>query len=375
MGACLQGTSGPLEVFSAFGSKTLGPQNVLRPLQGQIRFEFKLITSLTTNRNAPHRMEEQFDISVIVTTYNRHSLLCEALKNLLAQEADDLRYEVITVDNNSTDKTRLTIESLIEQGHSKLRYVFEPRQGISHGRNAGVARARAPIIAFTDDDVRVAKDWLANIKKTLDEHSEVDFVGGKILPDWPHPPPSWLTRDHWWPLALLDRGDDVFYVNAANPLALPTANAAFRRDVFSRVGLFSPEFSGREDHELLLRLWREGRQGLYQPAIIVTADVQPTRMTKSYHHRWNYTTGRFNSMMRLNEIMGRDGSLLDKQPNFRTIFGVPKFMYRQLITEGLSWCQTLSQESKHLQHENKMYYLVGYIAKRLEQNLITRERT
>jgi glycosyltransferase involved in cell wall biosynthesis len=293
--------------------------------------------------------------------------MTEALKNLLNLEAGGPRYEVITVDNNSTDETRQTIESFIQRGHANLRYVFEPRQGISHGRNAGVAHARAPIIAFTDDDVLVTPNWLSNIKRALDEHSEVDFVGGKILPRWPHEPPSWLTRNHWWPLALLDAGDDPFYVNGANPLVLPTANAAFRKEVFSRVGLFSTAFSGREDHELTLRLWREGRQGLYQPAIIVTADVQPARMTKSYHHRWNYRTGKTNSMMRLNEIMGADGSLMDKPTIGRTILGVPLYIYRQLMSEGLHWCRTFSRESERLQHENQIYYLIGYITKRLEQ--------
>jgi glycosyltransferase involved in cell wall biosynthesis len=312
-------------------------------------------------------MSEGLDISVVMTTHNRCSLLPEALKSLLVQEADGLQYEVIIVDNNSTDQTRQVIESFVKSGHSNLRYVFEPQQGISYGRNAGIANARAPIIAFTDDDVRVAPNWLGNIKKAFDDHSEVDFVGGKILPHWPHEPPSWLTRDHWWPLALLDSGDDAFYVNAGNPMVLPTANASFRRDVFSRFGLFSPEFSSREDHELILRLWREGRQGLYQPAIIVTADVQPARMTKSYHLRWNYRTGRFNSMMRLNEIMGPDGRLLEKQTNAPTIFGVPTYIYRQLMSEGLDWFKTLFQESKRLQHENRICYLIGYITKRLEQ--------
>ena len=312
-------------------------------------------------------MNEELDISVVITTYNRCGLLAEALKSVLNQEAGGPRYEVITVDNNSTDQTRQTIESLIEQGHSNLRYVFEPRQGISHGRNAGVAHARTPIIAFTDDDVRVATDWLGNIKRTFEEHPEVDFVGGKILPHWPHRPPSWLTRDHWWPLALLDGGDEAFYVNAANPMVLPTANAAFRRDVFSRFGLFATAFSGREDHELMLRLWRAGRQGLYHPAIVVTADVQPDRMTKSYHHRWNYRTGKFNSMMRLNEIMASDGQLLEKPTHGRTILGVPAYIYRQLLQQGLHWCRTLFHESKRLQHENQICNLIGYMTKRLEQ--------
>jgi len=313
-------------------------------------------------------MNEEVDISVVVTTHNRCSLLAEALKSLLNQEAGGPGYEVITVDNNSTDETRQTIQSFIDRGHSNLRYVFEPRQGISYGRNAGIAQANAPIIAFTDDDVRVAPNWVSNIKRAFDEHAEVDFVGGKILPQWPQEPPSWLTRDHWWPLALLDGGESAFYVNAANPMVLPTANASFRKSVFSRVGVFLPEFSGREDHELILRLWLTGRQGLYQPTIVVTADVQPVRMTKSYHHRWNYLTGKYNSMMRLDDMMGPDGGLKEKPMTGPTIFGVPAYFYRQLISEGLYWCKAISQESKRLQHENQICYLIGYITKRIEQN-------
>jgi glycosyltransferase involved in cell wall biosynthesis len=303
-----------------------------------------------------------------MTTYNRCSLLAEALNHVLNQEASGSRYEIIIVDNNSTDETRQLIQAFIARGHENLHYVFEPQQGISHGRNAGIAHAQAPIIAFTDDDVRVAPNWVTNIKRAFDEHSEVDFVGGKILPHWPHEPPSWLTHDHWWPLALLDKGDTAFYVNAANPMVLPTANASFRKDVFSRVGLFSPEFSSREDHELILRLWREGRQGLYQPAITVTADVQANRMTKSYHHRWNYRTGRYNSMMRLNELMGPNGRLRERPTDGPTILGVPTYIFRQLMLEGRYRCKAISEESKRLQHENQICYLTGYITKRIEQN-------
>jgi glycosyltransferase involved in cell wall biosynthesis len=318
-------------------------------------------------------MNKGIDISVVMTTFNRCTLLRQALKNLLNQDSRP-HYEVIIVDNNSTDQTRQTIESFIQRGYSHLRYIFEPRQGISCGRNTGVTHARAPIIAFTDDDVRVATNWLVKIKTTFDEHPEVDFVGGKILPSWPHEPPSWLSEDHWWPLALLDAGNDSFYVTATNPMVLPTANAAFRREAFCRVGLFSTAFSVSEDHELILRLWREGRQGLYEPTIIVTADVQAARMVKSYHRRWNYRTGKFNSMMRLNEITASDGRLMEKPTNGPTIFGVPTYIFRQLMYEGFCWFRTLFQESKRLQHENQICYLTGYITKRLEDRRKSRSQ-
>lgn len=313
-------------------------------------------------------MNAHFDISAVITTYNRSEMLAAALESLLCQKTGGVPYEVIVVDNNSTDNTRATIESFIAKGHDNLRYVFEPKQGIAHGRNAGIAAAQGGIIAFTDDDVVVTDNWIATIKQAFAENPKVDYIGGKILPRWVEPPPQWLTVDHWWPLALLDRGDERFYVNASHPLCLPTANASFRRELFSRIGLFSPEFSGREDHELFVRLWHAGGEGLYEPNLVVMATVQPERLLKSYHHRWSATTGKFNSLMRLDEFIAPDGSLIRERSKGVKLFGVPGYMYREFLTESLGWLrQSVSgDDSKKLRHENRLCYLVGYISKRYQ---------
>src|SRR5215216_2688114 len=129
-------------------------------------------------------MVGQFDISVIISTYNRCDMLSSAIEKLLAQERERVAYEIIIVDNNSTDRTREVVESFIARGHSNLRYVFEPRQGVSHARNRGIAHAAAPIIAFADDDVVVSLDWVATIKRAFDEHTSVDCIGGRVLPEW-----------------------------------------------------------------------------------------------------------------------------------------------------------------------------------------------
>jgi glycosyltransferase involved in cell wall biosynthesis len=313
--------------------------------------------------------DESPDISVVITTYNRADLLSATLQGLFAQEAAGVRYEIVVVDNNSTDNTRDVVQSFCARGGPVLRYVFEPRQGVSQGRNAGVAAARANIIAFTDDDVVPTPGWVAQIKRAFDEHKHINFLGGKILPEWQSPPPRWLTKDHWWPLALLDRGDEPFYVNAANPLCLPTANAAFRAEVLSRIGPFAEEFSTREDHELLIRLCQAGYQGLYEPNLVVLAKVQPERMRKSYHRQWNKVTGKFNSLMRLAEISAPDGSIKPEASNTLRLFGVPACMYREFITESVGWLKQSirGNESTKLQCENRLYYLCGYISKRYEQ--------
>jgi glycosyltransferase involved in cell wall biosynthesis len=243
---------------------------------------------------------------------------------------------------------------------------------VAHARNAGIAVALAPIIAFTDDDVRVAPTWIAEIRRAFKEHPEVDCVGGRILPRWPREPAGWLTREHWvGPLALQDYGPSPFHGSAERPLFLATANAAFRRSVFDRIGGFDPAFSADGDHsdtEILVRLYRSHLQALYAPSILVTAEVQPDRLLKRYHRRWFYRAGRTHALMRFLESFGRDGRLDETRVATETLFGTPAFVYRAALTEGARWLGAVvrRQESAALSHENRLRYLAGYIGRRYE---------
>src|SRR5947207_460492 len=104
------------------------------------------------------------DVSLVLSTYNRAERLQPALDALLAQTGS-VDYEILVVDNNSTDATASVVRAVAEQAHGRIRYVFEERQGLSHARNRGIRLARAPVIAFTDDDVRLAPDWV--LRQTL----------------------------------------------------------------------------------------------------------------------------------------------------------------------------------------------------------------
>ena len=106
------------------------------------------------------------DVSVVLSTYNRAERLQPALDALLAQMGS-VDYEILLVDNNSTDATASVVRAVAEQAHGRIRYVFEERQGLSHARNRGIRLARAPIIAFSDDDVRVAPDWVLQISRAF----------------------------------------------------------------------------------------------------------------------------------------------------------------------------------------------------------------
>lgn len=303
--------------------------------------------------------EQELDVSVVVCTFNRGAMLRPALESLARQTADGTRFEVLLVDNNSTDDTRAIIEEFIS-GRDNWFYLRETRQGLSHARNTGVAHARAPIVAFTDDDVRVASDWIARIKQSLDEHPEVDFVGGKVYPRWDVTPPTWLTRVHWIPLAVVDHGDVPFYVDAAKPWCMVGANLSVRKQVLLDAGGFSAAFQrvkdvvgSTEDHEFQRRLWKAGRRGLYAPDVIVEAEVQRDRLSKSYHRRWHTGHGRFCAMMGTERIT-------DDMPE---LFGVPACFLRDILTHAVSWSRNIcnGHEDLALVHESKIRFLISYL--------------
>jgi glycosyltransferase involved in cell wall biosynthesis len=329
-------------------------------------------------------MSARYDVSVIISTYNRCKLLPKALESVLTQEADGIGYEVLVVDNNSTDDTRSVVESYIQRGPAPLRYVFEGRQGVSYARNAGIALAQAPIIAFFDDDVYVSRDWIATLKRALDEHPEVDFVGGKVLPRWPVQPPRWLTRENWSPLALIDYGEEPFYVNLERQACLVSANLAVRRSLFDAIGLFAPDLQrvkdsigSMEDHELLIRVWRAGRQGLYVPQLLVSTDVPLDRMTKAYHRRWHSGHGRFSAMLRIRETADPHGRFMDEVADAVRLYGVPGFLYREALTDGWRWLQAKMLRQQHLafMYETNVRFLLSYIRARYEQEKVERHRS
>ena len=129
-------------------------------------------------------------VSVVLCTYNRSHLLAQAISALLRQTDETPPYEVIVVDNNSVDATRDVVGQFLASG--AVRYEFEPSQGLSAARNHGVSVARADLIAFTDDDVRVGPTWVQSIVQAFNDNPDADMVGGKVEPVWEEAPPPWL---------------------------------------------------------------------------------------------------------------------------------------------------------------------------------------
>jgi glycosyltransferase involved in cell wall biosynthesis len=310
--------------------------------------------------------------SVVVTTYNRAATLRGAVESLLALSPESPPYELIVVDNNSTDDTRRVVEALVPQSGGRLRYVFEPRQGASHGRNAGAAAARGAVLAFTDDDVRASPGWLVAIDRVFAERPEIAYTGGVIRPIWPAQPPAWLIDWFWSPLALIDYGDSAFEVRRIPFRCFVTANMAVRKAAFDAVGGFDPRYqhapgavTASEDHELQIRLLDAGYRGWYEPSIVMHAEVQPNRLTKAYHRKWAFDHGR--AVVR----MTPPGTLFDGNSGFepepahaRHLFGAPLFLYKEPVVMMRLYLRAVARlrTSDRLWAEFKFLECAGMIA-------------
>lgn len=303
------------------------------------------------------------DISVIVSTCNRGEALAETLRSLLEQDHRGVGYEVLVVDNNSTDETREVIHAFVTRAAGRLRYLFEPTQGVSYGRNTGIRAARAPLLAFTDDDVVVAPDWIRVIHDRFEQNPHVHYVTGKMLPLYDGAPPEWMTSATSGPCVLRDRGDRPLYSEPGCFFpGWATANIGFRRAVFERVGLFSGDFPRGQDLELIVRVWRARLPGMYAPDLCVTHRVSRERLTKAYHRAWHTREGDIRARVRFREIFDRDDRVIEGEPGIASVLGVPRFLIREALSTAGQWASELLRRdgARAFAHECQLRQTVAY---------------
>jgi glycosyltransferase involved in cell wall biosynthesis len=224
------------------------------------------------------------DISIIVCTRNRGELLKENLESLRSLKCSHgLSYEILVVDNGSTDKTTEFVSEFIRESPEVVKYYVEPQQGLSRARNCGVKHARGKIIAFTDDDVVVKTNWIQAFWNTFVRQEDVIAVQGKIL----------LQRDIGsFPLWL--GTNDLSIIPYYDPSPIPHratillgANMAIRKEAFRKYGLFDPLLgagaSGAyEETEFCMRLIEGNEKIYYQPAAVVMHKYYPERFSWKY---------------------------------------------------------------------------------------------
>lgn len=226
-------------------------------------------------------------ISVIVCTRNQVDYLRKALASLKEQTLPRTEYEVIVVDNGSTDPTKRAVASF--PGLENLRYLQEPVPGLSRARNMGWQQARGRYVAYLDDDAVASPWWLERIRHRFETiQPRPTGVGGPILPIWEAEKPPWL-RDELepylgivdWPVSPMALDEDRFY--------LAGSNVCYERAVLEESGGF-PTGLGRKGPLLLSNeeLWLQRyllsrRKALwYDPEILVHHHIKAERLTPAW---------------------------------------------------------------------------------------------
>lgn len=260
------------------------------------------------------------ELSVIVPTRNRASLLRRCLEGLGRQHFDAARFEVIAVDNGSSDDTREVVAAAEAASTFDLRYVMEPRPGLHHSRHAGMNAARAELLAYLDDDAVPAPSWVGAVHDAF--ATGAALIGGKCLPAWEVPPPRWLAE--MWEgtrkigtLSIIDLGDQVTPIA---PTLVWGCNFSVRKSVLLDAGGFHPDavpegmlaYRGDGESHISRCVEARGEVALYHPDATVHHAVPAERMTFEYFQKRAYAQGVSESFTAIrSDGRAQERSLLD----------------------------------------------------------------
>jgi glycosyltransferase involved in cell wall biosynthesis len=312
---------------------------------------------------------QPLDATVLLCTYNRADLLGETLDSLARTRVSDLRWDVIVVDNNSTDDTRQVVTTRIDRFPVPLRYLFEPRQGKSNALNTGLAATDATLILFTDDDVRVSEGWVEASCRPMLDNPDLDYTGGPVMPVWERPCPPWLDDrrpDLWGTLAILDYGAERFVFEERRRVPLG-ANMAVRRSLIDRIGGFDPDLGrrgnsllGQEQAEFFCRSREIGARGVYVPEMSLHHHVPAKRLTRAYFRRWWFWKGVSKARLEQRHPVTELGVDLAR---VATLFGVPRFLVGSAFRDLIGWvvAAITFNRIERMRRAMMLCYFAGYV--------------
>ncbi|MEA2626348.1 MAG: glucosyl-dolichyl phosphate glucuronosyltransferase [Candidatus Binatota bacterium] len=293
-------------------------------------------------------------VSVVVPTFDRRESLQRLLGALRLQTLGRASFEVIVVDNGSSDGSGAAVAEAARTSPYPLRCVVEPAPGSSNARNRGIREAAAPIVAFTDDDVEPEPRWLAEIVDGFEQHRAA-AVGGRTVPVWHAPLPEWWLPEYEKPFAR-NWGE--------TPTAVTTfpffysLNLAVTKEVLDCLSGFDPRLGpsrGRhlvgEDADLCRRIHESGGQLHYLPAAVVRHHVPPERLTRAFFRRRFYYGGATHAVAR--RIEGRP---LHRSYHLRTI-----------AADGLRW-MAARDSSRRFRRQLDICYGLGFLSRALRPN-------
>ncbi|CAI6087115.1 glycosyltransferase [Cohnella sp. JJ-181] len=231
--------------------------------------------------------------TVAICTHNRAEDLREALLSLLRQRHDS--FEVVVVDNGSTDTTAQTVMEFERMVSFPVRYIFEERLGLSVARNRAIRESTGEYVLFLDDDAVASDDWIGGIVALFDRDDRIGVVGGRIDPAWEGGAPAWLSPENRTLYTILDYADQI--VEMKRPHIPFGANVAFRRQALDMNALFREDLGrvgsnllSSEEAELIERI-RARYTVYYTPHASVLHKIPRSRISRKWLLRRIYWQG------------------------------------------------------------------------------------
>jgi len=234
-------------------------------------------------------------MTVLICTHNRASQLEGALRSLEAQALEKNRFEVLVVDNASTDNTAQVVDACAQRGGLAVRYVRENELGLDAARNRGIRESKGDIVAFLDDDARAREDWAGAILEGFASYP-APILGGRVDLVWEAERPVWFSDVLLKYLIHCDYGDRPVEISGA-PWLYGT-NVAFRKKLFQEIGLFRLDLDrkgdslmGGGDTEFFQRARRLGKTLQYLPGMVVGHLVPAQRLTREFFRERLFYSG------------------------------------------------------------------------------------
>lgn len=248
---------------------------------------------------------QALQVSVVLCTRDRADLFDQAMASVIAQDFPKSAYEIVVVDNASSDHT-----AAVAARHATLanvRYLREERIGLCVARNTGWRAAEAPIVALFDDDAIAQPGWLAAVVGAFGRsNGDVGVIGGRVDPVWLAPRPTWLADEIAGALTIVDWGPEEKPILDLRREWLVGANMAAPKAVIAEVGGFHPwldrvgsNLLSSGDVHLQMEIVRRGYRCLYVPAMAITHLAPPSRLTQSWFTRRFYWQGISDAVMEI----------------------------------------------------------------------------
>lgn len=221
-------------------------------------------------------------ISVVIATHNRVNYLEKAINSLNNQSLEKSDYEIIVVDNASSDRTREMIEERMLYS-ANLQYIYEAKRGTNFARNSGLYKALGKYIAFMDDDAIASPQWLERIVHAFETIVPTPgIVGGKVSPIWETAKPSWITNKLLGALSIVDYAESPTFLENK---FLFSVNIAFPRQLLEEHGGFDTRLCRKgknlvTNDEILIakKIKQAGYKFFYDPTIHVEHIIPGSRL-------------------------------------------------------------------------------------------------